>query len=181
MTRLDAILPEYEARMVEERIVHAPRTRVFEIFENLKISDMRLAKFLAVLRNFGRPIDPSEQQSSLGEQAQQFGWVTLLRDPGREIVVGLVGQVWRKDFGVAKLADRDAFLKFKQPGYAKIIVSYRFDGIPEGTRMISETRVHCTDPQALRRFRWYWRVIQLGARLSVRSGLSATKRRAEAA
>lgn len=180
MTRLDPVLPEYEHRLVEESVVRAPPPQVFEIFENLRPSDMRMAKFLAAIRNFGRSTE-SENQSSLGEQAQQFGWVTLLRDPGREIVVGLVGKVWRMDFGVAKLADRDAFLRFHEPDYAKIVVSYRFDGIPEGTHMISETRVHCTDPQASRRFRWYWGVIQLGARLSVRSGLSATKRRAEAA
>ncbi len=181
MTQLDPILPEYEESLVEERIVRASPARVFETFENLKISDMRLAKFLAGVRNLGRPVDTSDESSLLGEDARRFGWVTLLRDPGRQWIVGLVGRVWRRDFGVAKLEERDAFLRFQEPGYAKIVVSYRFDAIPEGTRIVSETRVHCTDEHAARRFRWYWRVIRLGASLSVRSGLRATQRRAEAA
>ena len=181
MTQLDQVLPEYEVSMVEDRIVHAPPSRVFETFEKLKVSDMRLAKFLAVVRNLGNRADTSEEQPLLTEEIRRFGWVSLLEDPGREVIGGLVGQVWRRDFGVVNVSDRDAFLQFQEPGYAKIVVSYRFDAIPEGTRMVSETRVHCTDELAAQRFRWYWRVIRIGAHLTVRSGLSATKRLAEAA
>jgi len=176
---LGAVMPEYDVRMVREIVVDAPAAHVFDTFVKLKISDMPMAKFLGAVRTLGRSTKTPDEDPLLVEEVFRFGWVPLFEEPDHQLITGLVAQVWRRDFGVAEVADRDAFVRFKEPGYAKIVVSYRFEPDGAGTRVISETRVSTTDPRSAGRFRWYWRLIRVGAGLTVRSGLRATKRKAE--
>lgn len=107
-------------------------------------------------------------------------WVLLAREPERELTLGLIGKFWQTDFGFRHMPDRERFIAFDEPDYAKIVTTFRLEDIPSGTRLITETRVHTTDEAAARKFNRYWRLIQPVAGLTVRSMPNAIKRRAEA-
>src|SRR5579884_1007189 len=172
-TLLDGFLPVYETRMVEQIYVPRSREATWRAFQEVTPRDMPLARLLGWLRTITNRSPSEELDRPLGQLIAQMGWVTLAELPGREVVVGAVGRFWRRDFGFAQVKTLEDFLAFAEPGYAKLVVSYRFEAAAGGTVLFCETRVHVTDDKAARRFRWYWRAIGLGAHLTVRSGLRA--------
>ena len=163
---LDDVSPQYDVRMQERVRVDASPALTYQALKNLRTNDTKLAKWLAFVRDPHWPRRGADAGDLLADEVERFGWVPLQEDYGETLVVGLVGRVWRRDFGIITLDSRQAFLDFDRPGFAKIVVGYKFDECEEGTCLRSETRVHVTDAVARRRFRWYWRFIAIGARLS---------------
>ena len=69
---------------------------------------------------------------------------------------------------------------FDQPGYAKVVWSFRLEATGDGrTQLWTETRVRCLDPDSERRFRRYWRVGGPFSGLIRLAMLRAVKREAE--
>ncbi|KPX63341.1 hypothetical protein ALO53_102243 [Pseudomonas amygdali pv. photiniae] len=87
---------------------------------------------------------------------------TLLERRGNsEVAYGLAGKLWRANYGQATLADVHAFQAFDTFGSVKLVVSSECRLLEAGlTRVVTETRVHCLDNHALRRFTPYWYVIR---------------------
>ena len=73
---------------------------------------------------------------------------------------------------------RDEFVAFAEPGYAKAAIAFLVRPERGGSRVLTETRVLCTSPEAKRAFLRYWRVIRLGSGAIRRSWLAAICRRA---
>ena len=64
-----------------------------------------------------------------------------------------------------------------QPGYAKAAMSFLVRAEGTGSRLITETRIHTTDPASGRSFRRYWRLVRPGSGLIRRSWLAAVRSR----
>ena len=75
------------------------------------------------------------------------------------------------------MRDRESFTSFKDPGYAKAVMSFLVRAEGRGSRLITETRIGTTDPAAARSFRRYWRLVRPGSGLIRRSWLAAVHRR----
>jgi hypothetical protein len=122
---------------------------------------------------------PADSAVALYEQlARRF--VPLAEDPGREVVVGGIGQMWRLAGGDSPaFRDASGFVGFREPGYAKVATN--FSALPLGdiTELRTETRVLTTDPASRRAFGRYWRIIRPWSGLIRRSWLRAARRRAE--
>lgn len=189
---IDTLLPVYETHMVDAIIIGQPRAAVWEALNQLKTSDMPLANVLGTLRaiplairqRLSRrarevPAAPAEEQTFFELMRNGESWVLLAREPERELTLGLIGKFWRMDFGFQPMRDRERFIAFDEPDYAKIVTTFRLEDIPSGTRLLTETRIHTTDEAAARKFNRYWRLVRPGASLTVRSMLNAIKRRAE--
>lgn len=179
-TQLETFMPRHGWRLVVQSIVPGPTAVVYRALQEVRPSEMTLAHWLAVLRTLGSRRAPApEIEHTLLDTIRQVGWITLTDNPGHEVIMGLVGKVWRRDFGIRRMRDGDEFRDFAEPGYVKIAVSYRFE--PEGaaTCLVCETLVAATDHEAARRFHWYWRAIYAGAWLTVCSAMAAITRRVE--
>jgi hypothetical protein len=74
----------------------------------------------------------------------------------------------------------DDFVRFDEPGWAKLAVDLRAGPHPDGALLETETRVYLTDAWARRRFAGYWLVVRPFSGLVRRLWLRAAKRRAEA-
>ena len=95
----------------------------------------------------------------------------LAEEPNRELVIGAIGQPWKPRGGETPRAD---FRAFAEPGYAKMVLNFRYDaGVLE-----TETRVRLTDAASRRKFRLYWIVIRPFSGLIRRVWLRAIRRRA---
>ena len=72
----------------------------------------------------------------------------------------------------------EAFLAFAVPGYAKAVVAFLVRPERGGSRIITETRMAGTSPEATRSLLRYWCAIRLGSGVIRRSWLAAIRRRA---
>lgn len=177
-------MPSFEVRERHSITIRRPPGQVLESLAELRLEDMPLARFLFFLRSLparlsGRPAS-SVRTLPLLERFRTGGAVVLGEEPGREILVGLVGRFWRlRGGGWPSLRDASDFERFVEPGYAKAVINFEVrerDGL---TTLATETRVSTTDDASRKVFRRYWRVIGLGSAITRRSMLRAVRRRAE--
>lgn len=191
---LSDLLPVYETRMREVISIARPPADVYAALTELRMSDMRLATMLNVIRaaplivpdfidrpRGNMPRKLRVEHPFLEQMTISGPLIPLVDVPGHELIGGLVGKVWMRDFGFRSLRGPQEFIAFDEPGYVKIAIDYRAEEAPGGAVLISETRVHATSDDAARKFRWYWLMVCAGAYLTVRSMLKAVKQRAEGA
>ena len=166
MTLLDEILPSYDVRERHSIAVDAPADRVFAAVWSVTLAETPVARPLIWLR--GIRADPARP---ILEQAL-VRFELIGEEPGREIVLGSVGQPWDLKGGETPRGD---FRTFGEPGFAKMAINFRVDG----RTLSTETRVLATDEASRRRFRRYWLLIRPASGLIRRVWLRAIKRRAE--
>ena len=112
---------------------------------------------------------------------QHAGFRILADEPGRELVLGLIGRFWRPTGRLCRF-EADDFAGFDEPGWAKAVWGFRITPLDATTTLLrTETRVHCTDPASRRRFRAYWTLIRPFSGLVRRIALAGIRRDAEAA
>jgi len=88
-----------------------------------------------------------------------MGFIPLGETPSQETLLGAVGKFWTRTADLQRLAPA-SFREFDRAGYAKAAWNFALHEQSGGvTRLTTETRIYCTDPQSRRRFRLYWSVI----------------------
>jgi hypothetical protein len=108
-----------------------------------------------------------------------MGVVPLGEHARTEIAAGAIGRFWRLVGNeTVEVQAREDFLSFDEPGYAKAAISFRVRRERGGSRVITETRVAGTSPDATRALLRYWRAIRPGSGAIRRSWLAAIRRRA---
>src|SRR3954447_4565742 len=111
------------------------------------------------------------------EQALGLGFV-LLGERADEVVVGAIGRFWSPAGNrPLRFRDREEFLAFKEPGYAKALMNVATRPRGSGTLLSTETRIASTDAGARRRFRAYWLLVGPWSSLIRREWLRAAERR----
>ena len=184
--RLDRFLPTYQFNEVHETVVKASAADTWAALSALRPRDVPLAGTLMTLRRLparllGRPIPyRGDDETPILQGIGRAGFLTLDEDPGREIVVGIVGQFWRLSPEPVRLTSASDFLQFSRPGFARAVMN--FEILPAGdhvTRLRTETRIQATDPAARRTFGLYWTLVHPGSALIRRVWLRAVRKRAE--
>jgi hypothetical protein len=106
-------------------------------------------------------------------------FVPLSRDGDREIVGGLVGKLWRQDFGLVAIHGPVEFLGCNPPKTVKLVIGFVAEQVGEATLLTTETRVYCPDSYSLIMFAPYWFAIRPVSGLLRRRMLGAIRRIAE--
>jgi hypothetical protein len=106
------------------------------------------------------------------------GFVLLGEEPGREVVLGIIGRFWTLSGGVRPFAAAE-FARFDEPGWAKAAWNFRVEPADGGATVSTETRVLCPDPGTRRAFRRYWWIIRPFSGLIRIEMLRAVRREAE--
>ena len=183
-SRLEALMPEWEAREFHETSVAAPPAAAFAAARAVTAPEVRLFLPLMALRllpaAFSRRRIAVDLRAPLIDLFIRNGFVLLAEDPGRELVLGAIGPFWELGGAEPPPHVRTAadFTAFDEPGNAKGIVNLMVHADGAGSRVTTETRVACTSEDASRSFRRYWRVVEPGSALIRRSWLGAIRRRA---
>jgi hypothetical protein len=181
---LEGLLPRYDFNNVHARVVAAPPDRVFEAVKAVTLGEMPLVRLLFGLRSLparfagGRGL-PQAKNEPLFAQMVEFGFTVLAEDFGREVVAGVVAQMWKRGGQAANVADGAEFVAFDRPGYVKVAMNFLLFEQDRGTRIETETRVLATDARSRTGFAWYWRLIRPGSGAIRRAWLRAIARRAE--
>ncbi len=183
-TLLDDLLPRFDESELHDIWLDAEPAEVEQALTAVTGREVRLLSPLMALRTLpawllGRPRKSDDRQQPLLEAMVRAGFVRLAEEPGREIVLGVAGRFWRLtgNAPVAAIGDREAFLGFNEPGYARAAMSFLIRREGRGSRLVTETRIAATDEKARRSFRRYWRVIRPGSAAIRRSWLAAVRRR----
>jgi hypothetical protein len=164
---IDRFLPEFDVSEYHETPVRAPGVVAYEAARGLNLGRSRITLALLVVRGaiaFAQPGRASELYGLVRrrrftlEDIQRAGFVILGEQPGREIVLGVVGKFWKPGSGIESVEASD-FVSWNRPGFAKGVLNLAIRDDGEESMVSTETRVWCTDDSARRSFRRYWRVI----------------------
>lgn len=185
---LDEILPEYDFRTSHSTLVAAPPLQVYARLRTANLDHWGVMRLLMLLRSLPeRLLAPSSWTRkrtrpspavTLGELTDR-AFAVLGERPGEELVLGTVGRFWQIR-PVRWQTDPESFRKFDTPESAQAAMSFRVVPEPAGmTKLITETRVRCTDDSSRRRFRKYWKVVAPFSGLIRREMLAAVRAAAE--
>ena len=187
VSRLDRFLPDYEFNEVHETVVRASATDTYAALRALRPRDVPAMGALMMLRRLparllGRRV-ASERDDAVPilEGLGRGGFLTLDEEPGREVVVGIVGQFWRLCPEPVPLRGPADFVEFSRAGFARAVMN--FEILPEGataSRLRTETRIEATDERSRRTFARYWFFVHPGSALIRRVWLRAVRQQAEA-
>ena len=179
---LDRFIAEPEVVDHHSVKVKAPAHVAFDACRNLDL--MRSAPIrgiFAARRQLmcATAAEKRELPAPLIDQALALGWQILDESPGREIVLGARCKPWLADPQFHGM-NAEAFTRFEEPGFAKIVWSFSVEPVTETTCIVhTETRVATTDESARHSFRRYWSLASPGIVLIRRLGLRLVKSDAE--
>lgn len=183
---LDAVMPRYDVNEIHETWVAAPPELAFATLTALTGREIRLLGPLMAIRGVpyvlrGRRMAPSLSGPVL-DAFRRAGFVDLGGRAGAELALGAVGRFWSPSGNqpLRTIRNRDDFVAFAEPGYAKAAMSFVVEPSGAGSRVVTETRIVGTDERATRLFRRYWLVIGWGSAAIRRSWLKALSRRVAA-
>lgn len=162
---LDEVLARCDVSQRHQVLVRARSDATYAAFLGLTLRDVPLAALLFAARSLparltGRPGLPSKLDEPLLRQFSGQGFAILLDRPGEEIVVGVIGQMWKLHGRVVRPSGLEHFAAFNEPGFVKAATSFAFTEEGQATRVVTETRVRATDPAAHAAFRRYWLLIR---------------------
>jgi len=178
---IDRFLPEFEARERHAVPVRAPADRAYIAARRVDLA--RSAAIRALFAARGIPMllrrGARRPRTMALDDLLRGGFVMLGEEPPVEFVLGVAGRFWTPGGGIARIGPED-FGPFDQPGHAKAAWNFRIE--PRGADrsiVYTETRIHCTDDAARRRFLLYWSVVGPFSAVIRRQALSLVARDAE--
>ncbi len=184
---IDRYLPRFDVTYVCETSIDAAPEEAYAAVRETDLRDP-VVSVLFTLRELplkiarrlrGEPPPPLLPNVTFGDVTQHGpGWVLLAQEPGVELVVGSVGQFWRRDYGARPVAAEE-FVTFHERGYAKLALSLAVRPTETGSIVRYEARTATTDAAARRKFRRYWWIISPGVALVMGRALRRIKAEAE--
>jgi hypothetical protein len=185
---IDEVLPAFDVNLVQHIVVNADPRATYDALLRTDLNANPVTRLLVRVRDMpnvlgrrrGADKEPASRRFTIGDLVgADTGWVGLRAEPGVELLAGLVGQFWHRDYGVIRLPPEE-FADFDRPGYAKTVADFSLRPFGQGRTLLTyESRTATTDAQARRRFAAYWVVLRPFVRQLMRGALIAVKREAE--
>jgi hypothetical protein len=149
---IDDWLPEFDVGERHDVAVSLEPERALELALSSPAAPDRIVRALISARGM------RARDETIERFFAAHGFVVLDRTSA-QWVAGAVGAVWRRQGGLVRLDDAEAWHASSVPGTIKGAVDFRAERIPGGSRLTTETRVKAVDDQARRAFRFYWLAI----------------------
>lgn len=180
---IDEFMPSFDVSERHHTLVEATAERAYEATRRVDLARSKVIRALFVAR--GIPLivrgRRAERRRMTLDDLVRAGFVWLGEEPGREMVLGIVGTFWKPTGGVRRI-DPSEFASFDEPGVAKAAWNFRVisDG-DERSFVVTETRVRVPDDASRRKFLLYWAVIGSFSGLIRKQALALVKAEAERA
>jgi len=194
---IDELLPEFDATIIEHIVIDASPQVVYEAIREMDFMQIHSPLVDAAMaardlpakigRKLGRRPAPGPPPAmrladlfddSAGANGLE-GFLALGEVPGRELVFGAIGKVWRPDIEWKPVVT-DVFRDFAEPDYAKIAVGFSVRAYGTDRTLLSyEARTVGTDDAARRKFLRYWRMVRRFVHFVMRAAVVTVKHLAE--
>jgi hypothetical protein len=113
----------------------------------------------------GRVPDKEDRRLGVDQVAESGeGFMIVHETPGREVVVGAVGQFWHLKIPFANIGPAD-FRAFEEPGWGKLAWAIAVEPFAEGSTVSFELRTTATDEESWQELNKYYQVIGLSSNL----------------
>jgi len=168
---IDEFLPEYDFVETHAIAIRATAANIYRVANEIDFSESLIIRWLFRLRGM------SAENLTL-KALRKFRFEILGETLNKEMVLGLVGRFWTIGGGLQKI-DAESFKTFDTAGYAKAVWNFSLDQAGSITRLTTETRIKCLDPESRKSFDRYWMFIQPFSGLIRMEMLRAIKRKAE--
>ncbi len=99
------------------------------------------------------------------------GFMVLNETPGKEVVVGSVGQYWHLNIRFNSVKPID-FAAYNKPGWGKIAWAISVEPFLNGSTIAFELRITATDEDSWSKFNNYYHLISIGSRMIRHSAMS---------
>lgn len=164
---IDDVLPDFDASEHHEIAVAAPPDRVYSALRTADLGGHPVIRVLIALRSVPAVVLHWRQAGWRREPGPitldtilQSGFALLAEQPGREVVLGIVGQFWRLTGNIVA-TDAARFGRPLDAGMARAAWNFAVTPASDGTtRLTTETRIQCADARARRWFLSYWLVVR---------------------
>ena len=183
MTALERLIPDPGLVEIDVIDVEAEPRAAWAHVCHGNLGGSALIRALFALRTLpsrlhGEPGDDGALRlDDLASTFERPGFQILVDDPPHEVVVGAIGEVWRRVIPFIHLDGPEAFTAFTAPGQVKVAWAIRVTpGEGGGSTIAVEVRVGATDPGSWRCFHRYFRLIGPGSRLVRRTLLARIER-----
>jgi hypothetical protein len=168
----DEFLPEYHFSEIHDISINQSPEHIFALVYDFDFRGSWLIRVLFSLRGMktGMTIKAGMLQENFMELAYR---------PNDEMVLGLIGQFWKPNGNLKKVAP-DQFRAFNEPEFLKATWNFKLiPQSPERTCLQTETRVYCMDKKAKKIFSRYWFFVRPFSGLIRKEILKSIKRKAE--
>jgi hypothetical protein len=172
LTPADQFLPKWDIAETEEVAVGASAVATYRALRSANMGRSLVIRTLFRLR--GMP-----ESALTWDGLARLRFITLSEKAPEHLVLGIIGKFWTVTGNLQRF-EPGKFASFSNPEFAKAVWSLSLDSGAGGvTRLSTETRVHCPDPQARKRFKRYWVLVGPFSRWIRRELLRIVKESAE--
>jgi hypothetical protein len=179
---LDDIIPDPDQRLRRARTAAAPVETVWDQLHGVTMQALPVTRMLEGLRLLPARLAGARRRPLTGRTFLEVTPLPVLHtEPPRLVISAGLSQAWRPLGGSRPpVLDAEQLRAWTEPGWIKAGMEFRFEPVPGGTRMCTETRVLATDARTRRAFAAYWLLIRPWSAAIRREVLRVLARRAEA-
>ncbi len=162
---IESFIPNPDAVETHQIEIAASREAVYQALWTADLGGSTIIKSLMALRSLpGIVSNPKRLRRPPRRITLQTiiagGFGQLAEEPGREVVLGVVGQFWRPTSNILPFSE-EMFRGPVQPGLAMGVWNFAVQDAGKGRTVLStETRVVCGDAASRLKFRAYWTVVR---------------------
>jgi hypothetical protein len=162
---IESFIPNPDAVETHKIEIVASREAVYQALWTTDLSGSPIIKSLMALRSLPGIVSNPKLLRRLPIQITlqtiiERGFGQLAEEPGREVVLGVVGQFWRPAGNILPFSE-EMFHGPIQPGLARGVWNFAVQEVGKGRTVLStETRVVCGDAASRLKFRAYWTVVR---------------------
>lgn len=175
MRIIQKYLPHPRHTEINRIFVKAKPAAAYETARHFDASEISWIRLLFDIRTIPEKLagkyNPEEDRRIGVDQIEKSGtgFKILHETPGKEVLVGSVGQFWHLKIPFADVKP-DEFLNFNQPGWGKLAWAIVVEPYLDGSTISLELRTTATDEHSWKKLKNYYRLIGLGSR-PIRSSL----------
>jgi hypothetical protein len=162
---IESFIPNPDAVETHKIEIAAPSEAVYQALWTTDLGGSPIIKSLMVLRSLPGIVSNPKRLRRPPRQITlqtiiESGFGQLAEEPGREVVLGVVGQFWRPNGAILPFGE-EMFRGPVQPGFARGVWNFAVQDAGKGlTALSTETRVICGDAASRLKFRVYWTVVR---------------------
>ena len=170
MRAIQSFLPNPRHTEIHRIFVQADPAQAWQTARHFDAAEIPWVKLLFDIRTLpdklaGREPEPENEGISVDEVVKSgTGFMLLCEVPGKEVVVGSVGQFWHLHIPFAAVTPED-FSAFDKPGWGKLAWAISVEPCGSGSTVSLELRTTATDERSWEKLSRYYRVIGIGSKL----------------
>ncbi len=176
MRSIQSFLPHPRHTEINRIFVSAKPDRAWETARHFNAAEIPWIKMLFDIRTLPeRLFDKNEELGPISIGVDEVtksgaGFMLLHEIPGKEVLVGSVGQFWHLNIPFKQVTPDD-FSRFSEPGWGKLAWAISVEPYRDGSTISLELRTTATDERSWKKLSHYYNIIGIGSKLIRSSGM----------